>query len=208
MNLIPTILLVLSSSIDSFIVSVAYGTKNIRIGFFSNLLIGVVCALGTYLSMLFGSILINIFSINTTSFLGALILFLLSLYFIYDYRKNKNEKNNLNIYNTDDNNPTDILKYPEIADKDKSGSIEIKESFMLALALTLNNFALGTAASISGFNIYLTTILAFIFSFILIPLGSYLSKKVLSKIIGDKGSLISGLIILILSLIQFYNIIF
>ncbi|MGL4655428.1 MAG: sporulation membrane protein YtaF [Sarcina sp.] len=205
MTLIPIILFVLSASLDTFVVSLAYGVKNIRIGFLSNLVIAFISALGTFISMLFGSMLINIIPIKSANLLGALVLLILGVYFILDYRKTKNAHTPECLCSDGNSCPRAMLKFPEIADTDKSGSIELKESVALSLALTLNNFALGLAASITGLDISLTTIITFIFSIILIPLGIYISKRFLNKFIVEKGSLISGIIILFLALIEAFN---
>ncbi|MGL4761188.1 MAG: sporulation membrane protein YtaF [Sarcina sp.] len=205
MTLIPILLFVLSASFDTFMVSLAYGTKNIRIGFLSNLVIAFVSALGTFLSMIFGAMLINIFPMKSANLLGAFVLLILGVYFILDYRKTKNMQSPDTLCSSGNTCPNAILKFPEIADTDKSGSIELRESVALAFALALNNFALGLAASITGLDVKLTTLFTFLFSLILIPLGVYVSKRFLNKFIAEKGSLIAGIIILFLALIEALN---
>ena len=205
MTLIPIILFVLSTSIDTFVVSLAYGMKNIKIGFLSNLVIAFISALGTFLSMFLGYILINIISLKLANLIGALVLLILGVYFILDYRKIKKAQVYSYLCSKEKNSPRKILKFPEIADTDNSGSIDLKESVILSLALTINNLALGLAASITGLDIYLTSIITFIFSIILVPFGIYISKKFLNKFIVEKGSLISGLIIIFLALIEAFN---
>lgn len=205
MTLIPIILFVLSASLDTFVVSLAYGIKNIRIGFLSNLVIAFISALGTFISMLFGSMLINIIPIKSANLLGALVLLILGVYFILDYRKTKNAQAPECLCSDGNSHPKEMLKFPEMADTDKSGSIELRESIALSLALTINNFALGLAASVTGLDISLTSIITFIFSIILIPFGIYVSKRFLNKFIVEKSSLISGIIILFLALIEALN---
>lgn len=205
-SLIPIILFVLSASIDNFTVSVAYGCKNIKIGFLSNLVIALISALGTFLSMFFGKALLNMFTIDTANIIGAGALFIIGIYFLFDYiketRKCPSKKPCSEIMKNENASASNILKCPEIADVDKSGTIELKESIMLAIALSLNNLALGIAASIAGLNLEITVILTFIFSLILIPLGIILSQKFFGKFLGKKGSLISALIIIALSIIN------
>ena len=205
MTLIPIILFVLSTSLDTFVVSLAYGVKNIKIGFLSNLVIAFISSVGTFLSMFLGNILINIISLKLANLIGALVLFILGVYFILDYRKNTNAQRPEYLCSNSNNCPRAILKFPEIADADHSGSIDLKESVILSLALTINNLALGLAASITGLDIFLTSIITFIFSIILVPLGIFISKKFLNKFIIEKGSLISGVIILFLALIEAFN---
>ena len=57
MHIIPSILLAFSSSLDSLIIGIAYGIKNIRIKFSINIIIALIVTLGTLLSMVLGAIL-------------------------------------------------------------------------------------------------------------------------------------------------------
>ena len=205
MTFIPITLFVLSASLDNFVVALAYGSKNIKIGFLSNLVIALVSAFGTYLSMLLGSVLINFLPLKHANLLGAFVLLILGVYFILDYWKTKNVKLPSELCSKGETCPKAMLKFPEVADIDKSGVIELSESFMLALVLALNNFALGIAASITGLDILWTSMATFFFSFLLIPLGIYTSKIIFNKFISEKGSLLSGYIILILALIEAIN---
>lgn len=202
LSLFPIILFVLSASIDNFTISVAYGCKNIKIGFFSNLVIAIISALGTFIAMFFGKALLNILTVNIANIIGSLALLLIGIYFFIDYLKNKKRPPCHEISKKENKTASDILRCPELADVDKSGSIDIKESVMLAIALSLNNLALGIAASASGLNLELTVLFTFIFSLVLIPLGSILSKKILGRFIGEKGSLISSLIIIFISILN------
>ncbi|MGL5245682.1 MAG: sporulation membrane protein YtaF [Sarcina sp.] len=200
MNIVSIFLFVFSASLDIFIVSLAYGIKNIKINFSSNLVIATISAIGTFISMNLGIILTDFIPNNYAKLLGSLILFLIGVYFLIDYKKEK--KNILKECSTP--SPTCILNQPEIADTNKSGSIEFKESFMLSIALSINNFGIGIGASIIGLNILFTTLLTFLFSILLIPFGFYCSKKISSKIFKNKGSLISALIIILLALLSIF----
>lgn len=204
MSLLPIILFVLSASIDSFVVAFAYGAKSIKIGLASNLVIASIASIGTFISMLIGKIFIDKIPLNVANLIGAFVLFALGIYFIIDYRKNRYIENPEQFCN-EKNCHKAILKFPEVADTNNSGNIELSESIGLSIALALNNFALGIAASITGLDIYLTTFVTFILSFMLIKLGFYLSKKMLNKFISEKGGLISGIIILILALIEVFQ---
>ncbi|MGL4740919.1 MAG: sporulation membrane protein YtaF [Sarcina sp.] len=204
MTILSVMLFVLSASLDTFVVSLAYGAKKINIGFLSNLVISLISSSGTFLSMFLGYKLINIISLTVSNLFGTIVLLILGVYFILDYRKSKNPKNLESLCGNKSTCAKAILAFPEIVDIDKSGSIELKEAIILSLALTLNNFALGLAASVTGLDITVTTLFTFIFSFILIPLGMLASKKIKNKKLTEKCSLISGIIIIFLALIEVF----
>lgn len=198
MSFLSILLFVIAASLDILVVSLAYGLKDIKINFSSTLVIASISALGTFISMILGKFLVDLIPIKLGDIIGGLVLLLLGFYSIYSYFK---EKKILTSHNSEnDSSPTFILENPEVADKDKSGNIDFKESLALSLALALNNFGLGIGASISGLNIAFTTISTFIISLIFISLGFYLSKTIKSKNISKNSNLISGIIIIILSL--------
>ncbi|HFK8300008.1 TPA: sporulation membrane protein YtaF [Clostridium perfringens] len=198
MSFLSILLFVIAASLDILVVSLAYGLKDIKINFSSTLVITSISALGTFISMILGKFLVDLIPVKLGDIIGGLALLLLGFYSIYSYFK---EKKILTSHNSENNSsPTFILENPEVADKDKSGNIDFKESLALSLALALNNFGLGIGASISGLNIAFTTISTFIISLIFISLGFYLSKTIKSKNISKNSNLIAGIIIIILSL--------
>lgn len=198
MSFLSILLFVIAASLDILVVSLAYGLKDIKINFSSTLVIASISALGTFISMILGQFLVDLIPVKLGDIIGGLVLLALGFYSIYSYFK---EKKILTSHNGENNSsPTFILENPEVADKDKSGNIDFKESLALSLALALNNFGLGIGASISGLNIAFTTISTFIISLIFISLGFYLSKTIKSKNISKNSNLIAGIIIIILSL--------
>ncbi|EGT4136458.1 sporulation membrane protein YtaF [Clostridium perfringens] len=197
-SFLSILLFVIAASLDILVVSLAYGLKDIKINFSSTLVIASISALGTFISMILGQFLVDLIPVKLGDIIGGLVLLALGFYSIYSYFK---EKKILTSHNSENNSsPTFILENPEVADKDKSGNIDFKESLALSLALALNNFGLGIGASISGLNIAFTTISTFIISLTFISLGFYLSKTIKSKNISKNSNLIAGIIIIILSL--------
>lgn len=202
MNIVAIFLFVLSSSLDIFTVALAYGFKNIKMNFSSNIVIALISSLGTFLSMELGILFIDIFPPKIIDQLGSIILFCIGIYFFIQYYRSRSNLSSTHYVN--DKSPALLLESPEIADINKSGKIEFKESFILSIALSLNNVGLGIGASIAGLNIFFTTITTFIFSILIIPLGFYCSKKLLKRTnLHNKGSLISAIIIILLAIITF-----
>ncbi|MGG5462715.1 sporulation membrane protein YtaF [Clostridium sp. B9] len=198
MSFLSVILFVIAASLDILVVSFAYGLKNIKINFSSTLVIATISALGTLVSMMLGKAFLDVLPLKLTDIIGGLVLLGIGLYFIITYFKEKKSINSSDCTNA--NSPICILENPEIADKDKSGNIDLKESLALSVALSLNNFGLGIGASISGLNITFTTISTFIISLIFISVGIYFSKKIKNKKVVNNSNLISGVIIILLSL--------
>jgi putative sporulation protein YtaF len=205
MHIFSAFIFSLSANIDNFTVAMSYGINKIKIGLLSNLLIALISSLGTLISMSLGLIIIKIISASVANLFGCVILILIGISFIIDFFKkrfkiqslNFETKNDFSIYKA-------ILDYPEIVDINKSGTLEVKESFTLALALTLNNFGLGIGVSITGINIFLTTSLTFIFSLLSIFIGYFIGKKYLSKLFGNYATLFSGILIIMLGIYEIF----
>ena len=205
MHIIASILLAFSASLDSLIIGIAYGIKKIRIKFSINIIIAFIVTLGTLLSMVLGGIVIKFIC----NYIGAILLIVVGLFMTFDFFKEQRNLNKNEINTQKENKDIieslhydDILINNKTADTDGSGNIEVKEAISLALALSVNNFALGLGASMSGISIPLTTIFTFIFSILILILGLKIGNSFLSKIFGKYSGLISAIIIIVMGIFQ------
>lgn len=212
MHILSILLFVISASLDNLVVGIAYGIKKLKISLLSNLLIAFISCAGTFLSMLLGKLIGYFISPVNANIIGSIILMILGLWFITSSLKKKvTKKEELPIESPhkkqikiDYYNCGELLESPEKADIDNSGNIDVKESLALGVALALNNMGLGIGASISGLSLTLTSLLTFVFSFLTIPIGYYVGKKFLSKILESNADMISGIIIILLAVYQFF----
>lgn len=207
MNIIPSIILAFSSSLDNFIIGLAYGIKKINIKLIINFVISTIVTTGTFISMYLGIIVCKFINPAICSLLGSILMILVGVWIIYDqYRTHKSANNNIGPKKEiiDPIDFEDIMLNNHTADIDNSGDINITEAITLALALSINNFALGLGASISGINIYLTCLFTFIFSILSLFIGLKIGNSCFSKIVGKNSSLIAGAIIVIMGIIQLF----
>lgn len=189
MNILSSFLFAISANTDNFVVGLSYGTKKVKIGLVSNLIISLISVAGTMLSMSFSKIIINFIPENISNFIGSAILILIGVFTIVKPL-------------LDGNNSGGIFENPEKADKDNSSNIDAKESVALALALTINNVGLGIGAGVTGLSIVMTSILTLVFSLSMIMVGYYLGSNYLSKVFSKKATIISGLIIIALGIFE------
>lgn len=199
MQLLSVFLFSLSANIDSLTVGLAYGMKNIRVDYKSNILIAIITSVGTFMAMGLGLFTKKFIPVHIISIMGCLILILLGLTMILNSFKNKTQ-----IDEDDELSYTDILIKPQRADVDKSGYIDMKEAVTLGFALSLNNFGLGVGASATGINIYLTTVFTFILSILCILIGVEIGKRYISQTFKQYADLISGIVILFLGLYELF----
>ncbi|MDU2893507.1 MAG: sporulation membrane protein YtaF [Clostridium butyricum] len=193
----------LSSNLDNLVIGIAYGVKKIKIGLISNLIIATVTSIGTLISMSVGKFISDFLPTSLTNMLGAVIIMLLGLYFLIQSILKlipKSYSNSLALKNVDE-----IMDYAEKSDSDNSGTLNIKEAFVVSLGLMLNNLGTGLAASITGVNVSITVICTFILSIALLMLGKSIGHNVLGSICGKYAPLISGVLLIILGIFELIN---
>jgi putative sporulation protein YtaF len=153
-----------AASSDSFIIGLSYGSKGIRIKFYSNFLVASISSLGTFLAMLLGLGLHEGISYKYTTILGSLLLISFGFYMLIgSLRKRKERKENLGYQ--------DYINHPEHFDKDMSKEIELKEAVILGGILSINNIGIGIGASVAGLNIFVTSLMSLIFSMFFVYFG-------------------------------------
>lgn len=193
----------LSSNLDNLVIGIAYGVKKIKIGLISNLIIATVTSIGTLISMSVGKFISGFLPTSLTNMLGAVIIMLLGLYFLIQSTLKlipKSYSNSLALKNVDE-----IMDYAEKSDSDNSGTLNIKEAFVVSLGLMLNNLGTGLAASITGVNVSITVICTFILSIALLMLGKSIGHNVLGSVCGKYAPLISGVLLIILGIFELIN---
>lgn len=233
MHLLSIILLALSANVDNFAVAIAYGIKRLRIGLFTNLFIATVSAVGTYLSISVGEELGSYISIQAANLLGSAVLVAVGTYGIWDTlrrdrirsRKRSKIRQNQQVFAAASASGSELftesaearpqefmeefsyesfLERPEKADRDRSGSIDIRESIALAFGLTLNNLGVGIGAGISDLNVSLTTLLTFGLSVTALIVGYKLGKRSMARLSGLTAGLASGMLIVITGIYEYF----
>jgi putative sporulation protein YtaF len=204
MALILTALLFsLSSNLDNVVVGIAYGIKKIKIGIIANLIIAVVTSTGTFLAMSFGAYITKFLPNSVANDLGALAITILGVYFVTQSIIKLNRTTSSKELALKDIN--DMIEYAEKSDLDSSGDINMKEAIIVAFGLTFNNLGTGVVASITGVSIFFTVIATFILSILTIIFGEAVGNNVLGKFFGKYAPLISGILLIILGIIEFLN---
>lgn len=235
MHLLSILLLAASANVDNLAVAIAYGIKRLRIGILTNLFIATISAIGTYLSISVGQELASYVSLEAANLLGSMVLVGVGLYGIRETikrerRRARNQSRtqqrqhvlatlgaegaNLCTEKLGDTPEEFIeafsyegfLERPEKADRDRSGNIDIRESIALAFGLTLNNLGVGIGAGVSDLNVFLTTLLTFGLSVAAVIVGYRLGRRSLTRMSGLAAGLISGLLIVITGIYEYFVI--
>lgn len=229
-HLFSALILCFSSNIDNFAVAVAYGVKDLRIGRLSNLLIALVSALGTLLSLSVGEVIGRYLSDQVANFLGSGVLIAIGIWGIWDTMERERKRNLSKLRQTRSRSLVaagidstefvqsqtiesasieglsyeSFLEHPEKADLDQSGYIDVREAIAIAFGLTINNLGTGVGAGISDFNVSFTTGLTFVFSLMAVSGGYYLGDRFTTRITGISAGMISGLMVIGLGIYEYF----
>ncbi|MFF2483945.1 MntP/YtaF family protein [Paenibacillus sp. NPDC058071] len=187
-HLAPLLVLAFAVSVDGFGVGVTYGLRRIRIPLLSVLIIACCSGLIIWLSMQIGSWISGYLPPIAAKLFGSAILVVLGVWALIQHWRNRKETTGGDDSNegagapgpvsfkekqtSDLANPVlvmivelkrlglviQILRTPQAADVDKSGTISSSEAVMLGVALSLDAFGAGFGAAMIGLPALATAI--------------------------------------------------
>ena len=176
-----SLLLAISSSMDSLRIGITYGLKRIELKKWDKLILFCVSIFVTLISILIGNILKNIFSKSFFKILGVSILIIMGLVIIT--KKNYNECT---------------------FDLDNSNDIDYKEAMLLGFALSLDSFCIGVGALALGINMILFALIVACLQYLFLTIGNllgiYLSS--LKNIPQNIWTKISGIILILIGFLK------
>src|SRR5690625_235140 len=144
------LLLVIAVSLDGFTVGISYGLKHVKIPFIALFIIMMCSGMVVMTSMSIGHMLQFFITETMTNLLGGIIFIMLGLFVLFSLRQTstKNEKKlpRKKLKNKSTGLKT-VLKSPDNADLDQSGTSSLWEATLLGIALALDAFGAGLGAS-------------------------------------------------------------
>ncbi len=214
--LFTTILLAVSSSIDSLGIGVTYGIKNTSISNKGKLVIFFISFLVTIISLYLGNILKFIFPDFIVDYLGGFLFIVIGIFICFQSLK-KDEKiksTNTKIINSQKTYSffikflgitIKIIKNPISSDLDNSSKIDSKEALFLGLALSIDSICIGICGSVIGINTYIFPFLIGFFQLFFLEIGNLLGKKLynFSKLPSNIWSIVSGILLISLGILKF-----
>jgi len=205
--MLESLLLVSSLCIDSFVASIAYGTSKIRIPPICAVVINLVCTITLACSLLIGSIVKSILPSNLPAILGFVLLMLLGIYRLFEYifksyiSKCSKSDSPLTFKIFDFQFVLQVYADEIKADFDNSKCLNIKESFYLGLALSLDSLAVGIGSSLCNINYTQVLVLCFIIGVLLVSLGVVIGRKFAQKVHLEL-SWLSGALLILLAILR------
>ena len=197
MQLIPSLLFGISASLDALLVGISFGLRGVHVRPLQNLFISLIALLGTCLSVGLGGLVTPLLPPMIGSYAGSLILMLLGIYYITKW-----------ILAVLQNRIQDHLpdsEAPALISAEKAPTcLTAPQVLLLSLTLSANNLGIGLSASMAGLTLIPAATATCICSVLFLYLGNHLGRSRLLQIIGGLSDPLSGLLLIFLSLIQFF----
>lgn len=207
MNLMYVIVLGAALSLDALLSGIAYGLKNIKLPWYSLVVVGAITFLCTALAMICANMIGRSVDTHLATVLGAVLMIILGLWSIFveymtvdtavegrlSQRKLKISVGRLVIK---------IMADPEKADLDLSNEIGPIEGVFLGLALGIDNMVATFAACLTGPMPVYTPIIMAITQVAFIFAGLHASSFLVSDRIKQRAPYLSGIVLLLLGLIR------
>lgn len=212
-ELFPILFLAISSNGDNVAVGIAYGLGRIKVPLPSNLLIAVVTGVGTLASMWLGQAIGSFMDPRLAGIVGGTIIVAIGGWVILrSVRATTPGDSTQSLIPSceQDRHPGPlrnlmlVLDNPVGADTNCSRQIELKESWALAIALSLNNVVNGVAAGMLRMNPTLTTGFVMVFSVLTLSAGLAAGYQLGKRWLGSLSGVISGLLMVALGLYEIY----
>lgn len=200
--MLESLFIVVAICIDSLAIGIAYGMKKIKIPIKSLFMINIICTGVLSISMFLGNALKNILPGRLPTIISFLILLFIGIYFLLEGVVNyfvHSNKNKFEIKFSNIKIIIDVVVDCTKADINKSGDIDLMESFYLGMALSLDSLGIGFGTAMGSINHIQVLVLSFIFNIAIIFIGLKIGEKLISKSKMD-FSWISGLILIFLAL--------
>ena len=215
--LFNSLLLAISSSIDSLGIGITYGIKNTKITIWAKFILFLVAFTISSISIYFGNILKYFLPDFIIDYLGSFILLLMGIFMCFQALKNTNKDSNFYFEKNLKNNEKiysffikclgitiKIIKNPTSSDLDKSNSIDSKEALFLGFALSLDSFCIGVGFSIINTFSFLFPLLISCFQLFFLSFWNYCGKRLysFSKLPDNIWSVISGVLLIIIGVFK------
>ncbi|MFZ5989949.1 MAG: sporulation membrane protein YtaF [Bacillota bacterium] len=212
------ILLAVSLSLDALGVGLTYGLRKIKVPLASKLIICLFSILYAAGALAVGKSLSSIISPYISKLIGVTILLAMGFWIIlqavikkdvgdtlaYDYVNR--ERTLLKVVIKSLGITIKVIKNPGEGDIDKSGKIEISESILLGLALSVDAIGVALGSALAGFHSLLIPFAVGLFQLIFLYAGTCMGTRfsLMNKISKKTISFLPGILLIILALIRMY----
>lgn len=211
------LLLAIPISLDCIGIGMTYGIKNTYITPLAKFIIFSIFFIVTSVAVSIGTLIIEMFSLETANIVGVVLLVLMGLWIIYQSFRPKKEGTKpqktktlipkiYRFFIKPFGLTIQIIKSPSNSDLDHSNHIDAKEALYLGSAISIDAFCAGVGCSAIGITSFLFPLFISIFHILFLSLGSFIGENLSSrtKIPDNIWSIISGILLMAIGISKLF----
>jgi putative sporulation protein YtaF len=206
----------ISLSLDAFSVGISYGMRKIRIPLISKMIICFFSAAYALIALIIGRSLHSILPANAAGIIGIAILIIMGIWITLQALFQNDGKDKKSLPDSKQNRTLFelaikslgvtiyVIKNPARGDIDSSGSIDILESLLLGLALSIDALGVGIGSALAGLHSILIPLTVGLFQLIFLYIGTHIGKRltVLRAANRKALALLPGLLLIFLAVLR------
>jgi putative Mn2+ efflux pump MntP len=183
MQLLYLFIIAILNSIDNFGVGIAYSVAGIKVKLSKNILIAFLAFIVSFIASLSGQFISSFLSDEECSVVSMLLLVLMGIKMIYtSFSKGKNSH--------------DLNKVKELG---------YKEAFSIGIALAFDDISSSVSSALIGYSAFMVSFPYFIISLVIFFFGNYALKFVTKLNVGNKPTIIAGVLMIMIGILQFFD---
>ena len=200
MRIVTLFILAIATSLDSLGVGVAYGLNGTRVRFSAHVCISIVMMAITWTSVALGNRISHILPEAVAKGMSALFFAGIGLWILLPALKKKRQRPSA----APEHAPTltEVLENPQLADRDRSRDIDLREAFLLGIALSLNNIGGGISAGLIQLNAFAMASLSVFFNVVCIAGGHLVGSRLGASRLSGYAVTLSGILLILVGLWQ------
>lgn len=182
MQFLYLFIIAILNSIDNIGVGVAYSVAGVKVKLSKNILIAFLAFIVSFIASLSGQFISNYLSDTECSLISMLLLVLMGINMIFSsfYKKENKELN--------------VVK-----------ELGYKEAFSIGIALALDDISSSVSSALLGYSAFMVSLPYFIISLAIFFSGNYALKFISKLNIGNKPTILAGILMIIIGLSQFFD---
>lgn len=208
MGFFEILLFSMALSTDAFGIGVSCELRNIKAPVTARILICIISVFVTGIAVFMGSVLSGIIPLWLGKLVGALMLFALGGYVIFGALSEKEAKpkkqNILNLVVKPLGITIRIMRNPVECDMDHSSTIDMAEACYIGFAISVDSFAAGLGAGVSGASGMLVPIMCGICQMIFLCGGIGIGRKLhgMKNVKQKYFSVVSGIMLIVIAALR------
>lgn len=204
-------LLAIALSVDALGIGISYGVRDIRVPLSAKCIIAAISVIITGLAVGLGSVFVQVLSPFAAKLTGALLLFLMGGWIIYQGLSGRQQRQHPEQQKTSFQwmiQPLGItitiMRDPYAGDLDHSARLDPIEAIYMGIALSVDSIGAGIGSAIAGLGFWLIPVMTGVFQLLFLMVGGMAGHhlRLCKRVDPRLWTVLSGLMLMALAMVR------